>query len=231
MKLKSFLKRFFLGGEVLERVHSGVNGEIVVAENLFDGKELRIGGVTQSGRLVERLWKTGMEEIYDRRDPVQDCLILGLGGGDAARLVAERWPGCKIVGVEIDPEIVNLGKKYFGLSGIKNMEVVIGDAIKIISDKQSLMLRNKKYVRSKEYDLILVDLYLGRDFPKEAESKEFLQGLKNILSEKGLVIINRLYYTSFFQKEAESFLLKVKEIFSKVETKKAVTNLLTFASN
>lgn len=227
MKLKSFLKRFFLGGEVLERVHSEINGEIVVAENLLDGKELRIGGVTQSGGLVEKLWK----EIFNYKFLIINqfknsnfkCLILGLGGGNAAKLVAEKWPGCKIVGVEIDPVVVKMGRKYFGLGEIKNLETVIGDAIKVISDK--------RYVISKNYDLILVDLYLGKDYPKAAESKEFLQALKNILSRRGLVVINRLYYTSSFQKEAESFLLKVKEIFPNVEIKKAVTNLLIFARN
>lgn len=223
MKLKSFLKRFFLGEEVLEKIYSPANGEISVVENLFGGKELRIGGVTQSGGLVEKLWKTTLSTIPSSGFQVTNCLILGLGCGTVARLVNERWPEARITGVEIDPVVVEMGRKYFGLGEIKNLEIVIGDAIKVI--------REKKEVRGKEFDLILVDLYLGKDYPKAAESKEFLQELKNILNKKGLVVINRLYYTPSFQKEAENFLLKVKEIFSKVETKKAVTNLLVFASN
>lgn len=226
MKLKSFLKKFFLGGEVLERVHSQVNGEITVAENLFGGKELRIGGVTQSGGLVEKLWRDGLKEIprdkVTGKTGVLNALILGLGAGDVARLINERWPECKIVGVEIDPEVVSLGKKYFGLGKISNLEIFVADAIKFVDPKYK--------IHNTKYDLILVDLYLGKDYPKAAESKEFLQQLKNILSKNGLVVINRLYYTSSFQKEAESFLMKVKEVFSKVEIKKAVTNLLIFAN-
>jgi len=227
MKLKSFLKRFFLGAEVLEKVNSPVNGEISVVENLFGGKELRIGGLTQSGGLVEKLW----EKIFNFKFLILNqfqssnfkCLILGLGCGTAAKLTGERWPEAKITGVEIDPAVVEIGRKYFGLGEIKNLEIVIGDAVKVISEK--------KYVIGKNFDLILVDLYLGKNYPKAAESKEFLRELKNILSEKGLVVINRLYYTPSYQKEAESFLLKVKEIFPNVKIKKAVTNLLVFASN
>jgi len=228
MKLKSFLKRFFLGGEVLERVHTPKNGEVVVAEDLFGGKELRVGGVTQSGGLVKKLWEKIFNykfEIFNQFLEAKNfrCLILGLGCGNAAKVVSKKWPKVRITGVEIDPVVVELGKKYFGLGEVLNLEIFVADAIKFISPKYK--------IHNTKYNLVLVDLYLGKDYPKEAESKEFLQGLKNILNKDGLVIINRLYYTSSFKKKAKSFLKKVKEIFSKVETKKAVTNLLIFASN
>ena len=223
MTLKSFLYKFFLGGKVIDKINSPINGEIKIIEDFFSRKEMVVDGICQSGGLVERLWKVALSTVQSSKFKVQSCLILGLGCGDAARLINEVWPKAQITGVEVDQKVVEIGKKYFGLGEVLNLEIFVADAIKFISPKYK--------IHNTKYNLVLVDLYLGKDYPKEAESKEFLQGLKNILNKDGLVIINRLYYTSSFKKKAKSFLKKVKEIFSKVETKKAVTNLLIFASN
>ena len=223
MTLKSFLYKFFLGGKVIDKINSPINGEIKIIEDFFSRKEMVVDGICQSGGLVERLWKVALSTVQSSKFKVQSCLILGLGCGDAARLINEVWPKAQITGVEVDQKVVEIGKKYFGLGEVLNLEIFVADAIKFVDTKYK--------IPNTRYNLILVDLYLGKDYPKEAESKEFLNGLKNVLNKDGLVIINRLYYTSSFKKKAKSFLKKVKEIFSKVETKKAVTNLLIFASN
>ncbi|PIU34106.1 hypothetical protein COT03_02535 [Candidatus Shapirobacteria bacterium CG07_land_8_20_14_0_80_39_18] len=223
MTLKSFLYKFFLGGKVIDKINSPINGEIKIIEDFFSRKEMVVDGICQSGGLVERLWKVALSTVQSSKFKVQSCLILGLGCGDAARLINEVWPKAQITGVEVDQKVVEIGKKYFGLGEVLNLEIFVADAIKFVDTKYK--------IPNTRYNLILVDLYLGKDYPKEAESKEFLNGLKNVLNKDGLVIINRLYYTSSFKKDAESFLKKVKEIFSNVETKKAVTNLLIFASN
>ena len=232
MTLKSFLYKFFLGGKVIDKINSPINGEIKIIEDFFSRKEMVVDGICQSGGLVERLWKVALSIVQSSipkgfseggKFKVQSCLILGLGCGDAARLINEVWPKAQITGVEVDQKVVEIGKKYFGLGEVLNLEIFVADAIKFVDTKYK--------IPNTRYNLILVDLYLGKDYPKEAESKEFLNGLKNVLNKDGLVIINRLYYTSSFKKDAESFLKKVKEIFSNVETKKAVTNLLIFASN
>ncbi|PIS14367.1 hypothetical protein COT64_03050 [Candidatus Shapirobacteria bacterium CG09_land_8_20_14_0_10_39_12] len=227
MKLKSFFIRFIYGGEVLAKTNSPINGEIVVMEDLFGKREMKIGKVTQSGGLVKRLWR----EIFNFKFLILNqflnsnfkCLILGLGCGNAAKIVSERFPDCKITGVEIDPEVIKIGKKYFQLGEIKNLEIVSTDAIKFVNTEYKIL--------NSKYNLILVDLYLGTQFPKEAESDEFLTNLKKILSDEGQIILNRLYYNQKLKAEADSFLQKIKGYFLKVKTRKAITNLLIFASN
>lgn len=216
MKLKSFLQKLILGETLLLETDSVINGNIRVYDSWF-GKEMQIGKVSQSGELVERVWKAGLLAISCTKSDISNCLILGLGCGNAAKIIAKKWPNAKITGIEIDPTVVEIGKKYFALGKISNLEIIVGDAI-------------KKTINTK-FDLILVDLYLGQDFPKEAESEVFLQGLKKILDKNGMVVINRLYYSDSLKEKAEEFLLKVKAIFPKVNTKEAVTNLLIFASN
>jgi len=218
MKLKSFLKRLILAEEKIDQVFSPINGEIFVYEDLLGYRSMRIGGVSQSGGLVVDIWKKAINEISKFIPPsagqISNCLMLGLGCGNAARLVSQKWPGAKIMGIEIDPVVIEVGKKYFEMDKISNLIVIIGDALKLRSV-------------SEKWDLVLVDLYLGQNFPKEAESGEFVEGIKKILNEKGVVIFNRFNWGKY-KKQAQDFKKELEKYFPQVRTKKTVSNLLIF---
>lgn len=214
MKLKSFLKRLILAEEKIDRVFSPINGEILVYEDLFGKRSMRIGKVSQSGGLVVEIWEKAVNEIYNLQFKIYNCLVLGLGCGNAARLVSQKWPGAKITGIEIDPVVIEVGKKYFGMDKISNLIVIIGDALKLRSV-------------SEKWDLVLVDLYLGQNFPKEAESGEFIEGIKKILNKDGVVIFNRFNWGKY-KKQAQKFKKELEKYFPQVRTKKIVSNMLIF---
>lgn len=229
MKLKSFLRKFFLVGEVLEKVYSPINGEILVVEDLFGRKQMKIGKVDQSGGLVEGLWRkiSNSKFLISSENEKQallisnkfqnpKILILGLGCGTAAKILARKYSQAQIVGMEIDPKIVEIGKKYFGLGEIPNLKIRIADATGFVS-------RNR-------FDLIIVDLYVGQEFPKEAESDDFLDGLKGLLTRNGLVIFNRLNFNRKHQLAAVQFKQKLTKHFSYLRTREIAYNLLIFAS-
>ena len=188
MSLKSIGEKFLKGYTVLEKVQSKINGKILVDEDIFGKRRLLVEGVTQSGQAVWEIWETTINKLSNYQ--IANCLILGLGAGNAAKIVNKYFYEAKITGIEIDPEIIRLGKKYFALDKIKNLEVVIADAISYIINLKSSI---------SPYDLILVDLYLGDCFPKEAEEEKFLLTVKKMLSQKGLVIFNRLYFKENIQ--------------------------------
>ncbi len=214
MKLKSFLKRLILAEEKIDQVFSPINGEIFVYEDLFGYRSMRVGGVSQSGGLVVDIWKKAVREIRNLKLEINNCLILGLGCGNAAMIVSQKWPGTKITGVEIDPVVIEVGKKYFEMDKISNLIVIIGDALKLRSV-------------SEKWDLVLVDLYLGQDFPKEAESGEFIKGVKKILNKDGVVIFNRFNWGKY-KKQAEDFKKELEKYFPQIQTKKTISNLLIF---
>jgi len=224
MNLKSFLTKLFLGQEILEKVISPINGEITVVEDIFGRRKVLVGGLTQSGGLVEKLWRKAISNLPAGRQgkqlAIRNCLILGLGCGSIARLITDHCPlFTKITGVEIDPVMIEIGRKYFRLDEIKNLEIVIGDAIEKVKSQKS------------KFNLIIVDLYLGKEFPKGAESEEFLNGLRDILAKDGLVIFNRLYYDKDQREKADKFLEKIRQFFPQVEIRRAITNLLIYASS
>ena len=80
-----------------------------------------------------------------RRDRV---LILGLGGGSAARVARALAPRARITGVEIDAEVVRAARRWFDLDGL-GVEVVKGDA--------RLYLERTR----RRFDVILDDVFVG----------------------------------------------------------------------
>lgn len=199
MKLTEILS----GIKNLETVHSKYNGEITVVRDLTWGTHIKAGGLTQSGGILTKIWQETLKAVLKRKPIIKNCLILGLGGGSVAKLVSDYWVDCQIVGVDIDPKIVELGKKYFGMDKIK-LRVEIGDAYEYVAED------------NEKYDLILIDLYCGQTFPKEFEDEYFLKKVKNLLNHDGIAIFNRLYGGNKRQASMK-FATKLEKVFRKVE--------------
>ena len=211
---------FLSGIKILEEVESPINGKIQVVRSLGLGTYIQVEGLTQSGGVVNEVWKTTLRKLKNKRTKeLKNCLILGLGGGSAAKLVRKFWPDAKITGVEIDPIMVNLGKKYLKLDAV-GVDVMIDDAENFLSTISHQPLRARDPQGSAtlviSYDLILVDLYIGRDVPEKFESENYIHLVRSLLERSGIAIFNRLYYAEK-RKEAEKFGEKLEKTFSKVE--------------
>jgi spermidine synthase len=136
----------------------------------------------------------------------EGVLILGLGGGSCAKLIKKYWQYAKITGIDFDKKIVELGKKYLSLSDV-NAEIIVDDAFEFV----------EKAVKEKRiYDLIIVDLYVGREYPVIFEGDIFVENIKKILNQKGIVIFNRLYFGEKRPQTAK-FGRKLEKYFSNVE--------------
>lgn len=83
------------------------------------------------------------------RERRRSVLVLGLGGGSAARVARMLAPRARIVGVELDPEVVRAARRWFDLAEL-DVEVVIADAL--------------AYLRSgrARFDAVLEDVFIGR---------------------------------------------------------------------
>lgn len=211
--MNKIIQKILHGYAVLETANSKINGQIEMREDILGRRTLVAGGLAQSGKEVKALWSKAMKQCNNRNNgnniAINNCLILGLGAGTVAKLLSQKYPGIKITGIEIDSEIIRLGKKYFGLDKVGNLEIQVADAISIMS--------NETMKQSNKYDLILVDLYLGNQYPLEAESLKFLKTLKNLSAKNGLIIFNRLYYYDKDKKETDEFRKTLKDIFNQVE--------------
>lgn len=213
------LADFLTGMKVLEETESPINGKISVVKGLAFGTYIQVDGLTQSGGILKAVWKKPLKKLKTQNSNVKSCLILGLGGGTVAGIVREFWPDAKITGVDLDPKMVEMGRKYLGLENSK-VKVVIGDAYSFVTKNSKLKTNN--------YDLILVDLYIGREFPKKIEKEEFLLSIKKAIGEKGIAIFNRLYYGEK-RPEAVQFGNRLEKIFGKVDVVYPEANVMYLA--
>jgi len=178
----------------LEERRSKYNGDIKVVKTLGMGTYIQANGLTQSGGVIEIIWKQTLRKIKNEKLKIKKCLILGLGGGTAAKFIRKYWPEARITGVEIDPAMIELGRKYLDL---KDVQIKMQDAYNFDAGG---------------YDLVVVDLYCGDKFPKKFENEKFLKKL----TKNKLVVINRLYFGDK-RKDAVKFGEKLRKIFDKVE--------------
>jgi spermidine synthase len=75
-------------------------------------------------------------------------LILGLGGGSAARIIRELSPSARITGVEFDAEVVRVARRWFDLDGL-GIEIVQGDARRYLERTR------------RRFDFIVEDVFIG----------------------------------------------------------------------
>lgn len=209
---------FLLGTKVVEEIDSSVNGTIRVIKSMGFGTYFQVGGLTQSGGVVIDVWRTILKKL--KTNEIKSCVILGLGGGSASKLVRKYWPGAKIIGVDKDLVIVELGRKYLGLNEL-NIEVLISDAA---SACRQLLKKGKKH------DLILVDLYVGDNVPGKFETNDFIKLTTKLISKKGVVVFNRLYYGEK-RPQAMRFLEKLEKVFAKVDLVYPQANVMFLCYN
>jgi spermidine synthase len=110
-------------------------------------------------------------------NPLDRALIIGLAGGTAARQLSIAYPGITIDGVEIDPVVADIGKKYFAMD-MPNLNVVIEDGRYFLKRTDQT------------YDLIAVDAYRQPYIPFQLTTKEFFQEVDDHLPPHGVAIVN-----------------------------------------
>jgi spermidine synthase len=203
------------GTRILEERKSKFNGDLKVVRTLGLGTYIQAGNLTQSGGIIESMWRSTIRHIRYTNPYIHNVLILGLGGGTVVKQICKNWPGAKITGVDIDPIIVELGIRHLALDKSK-VKIIIGDAL------NSLNLPN---FPNQKFDLIIVDLYNGDQFPKKFESQNYTQLVSSLLSNDGVVVFNRLYYKDK-KIEAEKFGKKLKKVFRKVEEYFPLVNIM-----
>lgn len=209
--------------KTLYKGQSEYNGEVKVVENSGYRRLLAHGyiqsqGVRADGRVGHPLWE---KLIPPKLSLNQDSrvLLLGLGAGTVAKLVTKKFGKMMIDGVEIDQLIIDLARKYFGMNG-PNLNIFVEDAGKFVKEARY------------KYDFICVDIFEGKRVPKKIESKEFLNAVKNLLKDDGLVSINKIFFGRGEQEKFEGF---VREIFPKVDSSvlrggTRLDNIIVYAS-
>ena len=108
----------------------------------------------------------------------KEVLILGMGAGASARQMLALFDA-KVDGVEIDPDVVDVSYKYFGLKKDD-------PRLNIYNEDARQFLRKTK----KTYDVVEVDTFNCAYIPFHLSTKEFFESIGNDLSDQGVLIMN-----------------------------------------
>jgi len=113
-------------------------------------------------------------------------LVLGLGGGSAARLVRALAPAAEIVGVELDRAVVEAARRHFGLDEL-GVEVACEDALHLLGRER------------RRFDLVIEDCFVGRGRAERKPPGFPLPGLAlaaRRLAPGGILAVNTLDETA-----------------------------------
>ncbi|MGN6359705.1 MAG: spermidine synthase [Thermomicrobiales bacterium] len=131
--------------------------------------------------LTEGPWDYFMIAPYfnanQRPEDVRSLCLIGLAGGTTARQFTKVYGPIPIDGVEIDPKIVEVGRKYFDMNE-PNLNVIVQDGRYFL----------KKTDR--RYDVIGVDAYRQPYIPFQLTTKEFFQEAYDHLNDEGVLVLN-----------------------------------------
>ncbi len=109
---------------------------------------------------------------------VHRVAVVGLAAGTVARQVTAAFGAIPIDGYEIDPAILAVGRRYFGLDALPNLHAFAEDG--------RVGLRRSPY----RYDLIVVDAYRPPYIPWHLTTREFFQIARQHLTPRGVVAVN-----------------------------------------
>lgn len=172
-----------------------------------------VDGAPQSGAEIKPMWEKIIKNFLPKADQpqaeklkIKNSLVLGIGGGDVIKSISKRFPQSLITAVELDPVMREIACKYFGLNKITALKIIIDDAISYISKRKT----------GEKFDLIVVDLFIGKLNPKDSRTFSFIQKLKMKLEKGGIILFNS-HDKPDEPDEFESFYRYCQKIFTNSE--------------
>ncbi|HET7410588.1 MAG TPA: fused MFS/spermidine synthase [Paracoccaceae bacterium] len=208
-------------GELLESRESVYN-------NIYVHKQGDL--ITMQFGKNERFWT---ESVYDSSDPealpvtytryltaalayppkVDSILEIGLGGGRTASYLNIFMPDVPILSVELDPEVIEMAKKYFDVRESETLK------IEAVDGRIHLMRSDATH------DLIMVDAYRGPFVPFHMLTREFYITAKRRLAEGGVLAQNIEPTTMLF----DSAIATLASVFDNVDLYPSGGNVVAMA--
>jgi predicted membrane-bound spermidine synthase len=132
-----------------------------------------------------RTWSFFLTAPYFNNPPVllsdiRSIAIIGLAAGTIARQYTYVYPHVRIDGIEIDPDIIEVGAHFFDMNSEKmpNLTVFAQDGRYMLNQLDQ------------RYDLIAIDAYRPPYIPWHLTTVEFFQEVRSHLTQNGTTAIN-----------------------------------------
>jgi spermidine synthase len=118
------------------------------------------------------------------RSQVRRVAMVGLGGGAITRFFHAIWPSLVFHSVEIDPVVVAVARRLFGVRDTDTFRSYAADGRRFLAGA------------ARTYDVIILDAFDAEaSVPRALVSREFFAMLRRKLSPHGLLITNFLVHS------------------------------------
>jgi spermidine synthase len=135
-------------------------------------------------------------------EEVDSLLVVGLAAGTVPSQYTEVYGPIPIDGVEIDPQIVEVGREYFDMNQ-PNLDVHATDGRYFLKQTDEV------------YDVVAVDAYRLPYIPWHLTTVEFFQEVRAHLTEEGVVAIN-VGHTPDDWRMVEALVATMEEVYPSV---------------
>jgi spermidine synthase len=105
-------------------------------------------------------------------------LVVGLGGGTLPMFLRKYYPSAVIDVAELDPDVVDVAKEFFGFREDERTRAHVGDGRRFIEEVRQ------------PYDIIFLDAFGANSVPAHLATQEFLQAVRRALAPSGVVVSN-----------------------------------------
>ena len=196
-----------VAGESVLYEKTSTFGTIVVVDEGDGTRALRFGrhGARQSAwrpddpdHLVLPYTEVALTALALSADP-RRILVVGLGGGTLPAFLHRHYPAAHIDAVDIDPEVVNVARKYFGFREDARLRAHVADGRKFIEEARE------------PYDLIFLDAFGTTAVPAHLTTREFLEAVRRA-TKPGGVVVGNLWFRQF-NKLFDSMVLTYRKVF------------------
>jgi spermidine synthase len=112
-------------------------------------------------------------------DPkAERTLVIGLGGATVVKRMWRDYPEMRIDAVELDPDVVDVARRFFALPEDERIRVFIDDGRRFVEESRDT------------YDIAIVDAFDEDRVPRPLTTEEFMRTLRDRLSADGVVAYN-----------------------------------------
>lgn len=105
-------------------------------------------------------------------------LVVGLGGGTLPMFLRKHYPDAVIDAVDIDPDVMDVAKRFFGFREDRLMNAHVSDGRRFVEQTRQ------------PYDVIFLDAFGANNIPPHLTTQEFLEEVRRAVTPGGTVIGN-----------------------------------------
>jgi spermidine synthase len=120
-------------------------------------------------------------------------LVIGVGGGSIPMALANLLPAARIDAVDIDPAVIDVARRFFGLTPSERLRVVTQDGRDFVRQARA---------QGRRFDAVLLDAFDSEGIPPALFDRVFLADVRSLLAPGGVFMANTFAGTPSYAAES-----------------------------